>query len=188
MSIRLFGFLKALLVVSAVACFCLPAVGQDRTPSREQIFGGYSYLTPNASIGGVAFDEASRGYLFSSSTFFNRYVGLQVETGAHFAQNVNISTIQGGLVVRFLHETVSPFVHSDVGFSRFSPAGFSSRFGPGITGGGGVDIRIYKALEWRIFQTDFIYSHENFTPIGPRLNPISARVATGLVWNFGSVK
>ena len=179
--------LKVFLAVSVVAVLSLSAAAQEEA-SKEQLFGGYSYLVPNGRINGIAFDQASRGYLFSSTTYFNRYVGLQIETGGHFASNVNIGTVQGGMVVRFVHESIAPFLHADVGLARFAPASLNSKFGPSITGGGGVDIRIYKAIDWRIFQADFLYSHENFTPAGPRLNPVSARIATGFVWNFGSVK
>src|SRR5579884_3992594 len=92
----------AALMLAVICAAILPAACQDkdRGDVREQIYGGYSYFAPNAKFSGTPLSSA-HGFLFSAATFLDRNVGLEIESGGNYGNNVNIGTIQGGLVGRF---------------------------------------------------------------------------------------
>src|SRR5438874_11657606 len=70
-----------------------PRPSQFDSPSRWDIFAGYSYLAPKGTVDvlqsdGVTtlpqtFHSMEHGMLGSGTYYFNKYVGAQVETGAH---------------------------------------------------------------------------------------------------------
>lgn len=63
------------------------------SPSRFDIFAGYSYLSPHGIVdvlqpGGkvttpYSYDAVNAGAILSGSYFFNNHVGLQVESAEH---------------------------------------------------------------------------------------------------------
>src|SRR5580658_6062823 len=137
MSSRAFRFMS--LVVALFCAVALPAAqtaaapkgASEGSPSRWDIFAGYSYLAPHGTVdtpvpGGVAvanYDAVNLGGLFSGAYYFNRIVGAQVEFGEHQwgAQkgNSNIGTegnddgfvtIGAGLIFRFPAGNITPFV------------------------------------------------------------------------------
>ena len=113
------------------------------SPSRWDIFAGYSYLAPKGSVattlpdGSTAtenYDSVNVGGLFSAAYFFNRHIGLQGEFGEHEwgdqsslpvgTPGSNIGThgnddgfmsVAGGLIARFPKANVTPFLHALVG-------------------------------------------------------------------------
>src|SRR5579862_7880471 len=70
-----------------------PAKASDfDSPSRWDIFAGYSYLAPKGTVevpvgGGTTLPESykamDKGALVSAAVFFNKHVGAQVESGFH---------------------------------------------------------------------------------------------------------
>src|SRR5450631_3435230 len=110
------------------------------SPSRWDIFAGYSYLAPRGTVvtpvgtGTVSanYDAVNLGGLFSGAYYFNNHVGAQVEFGIHewgsqSANGSNIGThgnddgfltFAGGLIARFPNGNITPFVHGLVGTAQ----------------------------------------------------------------------
>ena len=84
------------------------------------------------------------------------------------------------------------FAHTLFGLNRLTPRGVNPSNGVGAILGGGMDLKIWKALSLRVFEADYVYAHHNFanyaSPIYPDLRRPTlsgARLRTGLVFNFG---
>lgn len=222
--------LKFLCRVSALACVAIMPIvlsAQNSakpvakgpsadSPSRWDIFAGFSYLAPKGSVsvpqadGTVIpfnYNAVNVGGLFSGAYFFNKYVGAQGEFGLHEwgTQNPNgsnvgthgnddgFTTLGGGIIFRFPTEDLTPFVHGLVGAARVDgPDHNPFRWGPDLTAGGGVDYEtpwFNHRLAIRIFQADYEYMHADFGPgvSGGRANINAARLSGGLVFHVGTL-
>src|ERR1700674_5391204 len=117
-------FFIAMLVASTAVVLAAqdsakaPAKGASTdSPSRWDIFAGYSYLSPKGTVNvlqpdGVTvlperFKLANAGVIMSGAYFFNKYVGAQLEGASHdtwvnsSSSNGSFATISGGLIARF---------------------------------------------------------------------------------------
>lgn len=189
----------------------LPAAPAAQPQSRVDIFAGYSYAAPKATVqtplpDGTYFAQqpsaVDKGALASGAYYFNSHVGGQIEYGNHQeGKNDGFQTMQAGLIARFPveSENIEPFVHALAGAVRFGgpnlePIAFHDyTWGPALTAGGGIDYNtpwFNHHLGVRLFQADYEYFHVNFGPqavSGGRLNAGVARLSTGLVFHFGSL-
>ncbi len=219
MHTRILRFLSCFALVT-IASFPVALVSQDApkpapkayssdSPSRWDIFAGYSYLAPKGTVevlqsDGVTtlpetFKAMDKGVIGSGAYFFNKYVGAQVETAGHdlftndTSSNGNAYTIAGGLIARFPAADLTPFVHGLVGGARVGgPEHESSKWGPLLTVGGGMDYEtpfFDHRLAIRLFQADYEYIHEDWGPgiWGGRANLNSARLSAGVVIHVGSL-
>jgi hypothetical protein len=211
------------LVLLATALVGLPSglVAQDApkpagkaapsadSPSRWDIFAGYSYLAPKGTVevlqqDGVTvlpetFKAMDAGLIGSGARYFNKYVGAQVESSTHdtmkdsSGSNGAVTTVAGGLIFRFPTEEITPFVHGLVGGSRVGgPEHEVFTWGPSLTAGGGLDYEtplFDHHLAIRLFQADYQYIHVNWGPgvWGGRANLNSARLSAGVVFHVGSI-
>jgi hypothetical protein len=184
------------------------------SPSRWDIFAGYSYLAPKGTVvtpygaGTVtaSYDAVNEGGLFSGAYFFNRYVGAQVEFGEHEwgteVKGTNIGThgnddgfltYAGGLIVRFPSGNITPFIHGLVGAAYVNGPYYNpNTWGNVLTGGGGMDYGtplFNHHLAIRLFQADYEYMHVDFgtNEWGGRANINAARLSAGLVFHVGSI-
>jgi outer membrane protein OmpA-like peptidoglycan-associated protein len=206
------GAMPALLSAQATAA----AKGaSEGSPSRWDIFAGYSYLAPHGTVGTpvadgntiqASYDAVNLGGLFSGAYYFNRFVGVQAEFGLHEWGDQNGSsnigthgnddgfvTVGGGIIVRFPAGNITPFIHglvggADVNGPYFNPA----HWGPALTAGGGMDYEtpwFNHHLAIRIFQADYEYMHADFgTGLnGGRANIDAARLSAGIVLHAGSI-
>ncbi|MGC8548611.1 MAG: OmpA family protein [Acidobacteriaceae bacterium] len=188
----------------------MPAAPKQQNPSRVDIFTGYSYLAPHATVttnlssGGTYTDRLSsinEGAIGSVAYYFNRYLGGQIEyENSPDGRNDGISTIQAGIIGRYPMSGMTPFVHALAGAARVGgpnanphPPVHPYTWGPALTIGGGIDYGLpffHHHLSLRLFQADFEYLHADYGPapdIGGRVNSNTARLSTGLVWHLGSV-
>jgi len=213
---------------SAVALACLAIVPQilaaqaapgakgssEGSPSRWDIFMGYSYLAPSGSVvtptqqGPItaSYDAVNLGGLFSGAYFFNKYIGVQAEFAIHEwgdeVAGTNIGsegnddsflTFGGGLIARFPTGDITPFVHALVDAERVGgPYHNPNTWGPGITAGGGMDYEtpwFNHHLALRVFQADYEYMHADFGAgyYGGRANINAARLSAGLVFHVGQI-
>src|SRR5579859_1918393 len=184
-------------------------VSQSDSPSRWDIFAGYSYLAPKGTVdvlqpGGVTtlpetFKSMNRGVIGSGTYFFNKYVGAQVEAAGHdvfsnnSSSNGSATTIAAGLVARFPTADITPFIHGLVGVARVGgPDHEPPKWGPALTAGGGMDYAtpwFDNHLAIRLFQADYEYIHEDWGPgvWRGRGNFNSARLSAGVVIHVGSL-
>ena len=161
------------------------------SPSRWDIFAGYSYLAPhgtvnvpqaNGTTSPYSYNAVNLGGLFSGAYYFNKYVGLQAEYGLHeWGQSSNngnpngtqgnddgFQTIAGGIIFRFPQDHYTPFVHGLVGGAVVNGPDFNqNKWGPELTVGGGMDYDLpwfNHRFAYRLFQADYEYMHANFGP------------------------
>ena len=180
----------------------------DDSPSRIDIFAGYSYLAPHGTVqvllpNGVTepvdYESVNVGEIVSGAYYFNKYVGAQLELGFHEydgsaggANNDGFATASGGLIVRYPTADITVFAHALAGGALIDgPEHESFQVGPALTVGGGMDYNtplLHHKLAIRIFQADYEYMHADFGPIvyGGRANINAARLSAGLVFHVGS--
>jgi len=188
----------------------------EYSPSKWDIFTGYSYLAPKGTVdvpmpsGQVqpfSYKAVNVGGLFSGAYFFNKFVGAQAEFGLHQygvsnpatdpigtrGNNDGFTTIAGGLIGRYPAGDITPFVHGLVGGARIDgPYHNPFRWGPDLTAGGGLDYELpffNHRFALRVFQADYEYMHANFGPnvYGGRANINAARLSTGVVYHVGTI-
>jgi hypothetical protein len=186
-----------------------PAAPPEAPISRVDVFTGYSYIAPKATVNtmrpdGTTFssnmDAVNAGAIISGAYYFNKYVGGQVEAGFHpQSQNDGGYTVQGGIIFRFPVSGMVPFVHGLAGIADWEGPDnppyttLNSKVGPALTAGGGLDYNLpfwNHRIGLRLFQADYEYFHINHGPqvvYGGRVNANSARLSTGIVWKFGSI-
>ena len=211
-------------MVLAIAAACLSAAGayaQDKpaakppaepSPSRWDIFAGYSYLAPHDTVQvpqsdgttlPVAYDAVNVGEIGSVAYYFNKYVGAQVEVGVHeyhkntsdgpSSNNDGFTTASAGLIFRYPTADITPFAHALVGGAYVDgPDHEAFTWGPALTVGGGMDYStplLHHHLAIRLFQADYEYMHVDFGPqdLGGRANINAARLSAGVVFHLGSI-
>jgi outer membrane protein OmpA-like peptidoglycan-associated protein len=178
--------------------------------SRIDIFLGYSYLAPhgyvytplpNGTLVGATYNSVNYGAIGSGAYYLNKYVGGQIEIGAHpDGNNDGAYTASAGLIARYPSDQgITPFAHALAGAVRLGGPNGEPVFyhpytwGPALTVGGGVDYALPffdHHLALRLFQADYEYMHASFGPqyvTGGRANLNNARLSTGLVLKFGSI-
>jgi hypothetical protein len=179
------------------------------SPARWDIFAGYSYLAPKATVdvlqpGGAVilpetYKSSDAGIIMSGARYFTKYVGWQLEASTHdtivnsSSSNSGFTTVQTGLIFRFPTDEITPFVHGLVGGSNIGgPDHEPYKWGVSLTAGGGMDYAtpfFNHRLAIRLFQADFQYMHDNWGPgvFGGRANINAARLSAGLVWHAGTI-
>jgi outer membrane protein OmpA-like peptidoglycan-associated protein len=172
----------------------------DESPSRWDIFAGYSYLAPHGTVNGFTYNAINYGGIASVTRYFNNYVGVQGEGDIHWLTpedgfisktqpNNDFSGGSGGLIFRFPTEEITPFVHALVGGEHVGSYYQPEKWGVVLTAGGGLDYPtplFNHRLAIRLFQADYQYTHVNFGP-GVRGNFDMARLSAGLVWHIGTI-
>ncbi len=186
-----------------------PKASPSDSPSRWDIFAGYSYLAPKGTVEVLqsdgtttlpqTFKSMNQGVIGSGTYYFNKYVGGQVESSAHdlwvnsSSSNGHAYMLSGGLVARFPTADITPFIHGLVGGALVGgPEHEVSKWGPLLTAGGGMDYATplfdgHVAI--RLFQADYQYMHIDWGPgvLGGRGNFNSARLSAGVVIHVGSL-
>ncbi len=189
----------ALMPVALSAQAPMAKSSASDSPSRFDIFAGYSYLAPkgtvqvsqaNGSVSAYNYDAVNVGGLVSGAYYFNKFVGVQGEFGIHEwgdgyppPRNVGTEgnddgflTVSGGIIFRFPMENITPFVHGLVGGSQIEgPFYQAAKWGPDLTIGGGMDYEtpwFNHRLAIRVFQADYEYMHADF---GPQVSPPGGR-------------
>jgi len=208
-----------LAVAAAATMVATGAYAQDKpaakppaqdSPSRWDIFAGYSYLAPHDTVqviqsGGTivepeSYKSVNVGAILSGAYYFNKYVGAQVEVGIHEyngsfggQDNDGFTTASAGLIFRYPTADITPFAHALAGGAYVGgPEHEPNTWGPDLTVGGGMDYNtplFHHHLAIRLFQADYEYMHVDFGPVvfGGRANINAARLSGGLVWHVGSI-
>jgi outer membrane protein OmpA-like peptidoglycan-associated protein len=191
-------FLASLPAVLAAQATSSKGSSSD-SPSRFDIFAGYSYLAPKGTVevpqaSGTtvpySYDAVNVGAIASGAYYFNRFVGVQAELAEHEwggsssnGSNVGtrgnddgFATFSGGMIFRFPSENITPFVHALVGGAYIDgPDHNGYKWGPDLTVGGGMDYEtpwFNHRLAIRVFQADYEYMHADF---GPQVSPPGGR-------------
>lgn len=164
----------------------------DTKPASWEVFLGYSWENFDNSISGekagipavFKLKDAKGGFLVDISYFFNKWVGITVDSGAHFGNTYDSDEVFVGPTLRFPAEHIQPFIHAMGGWHRLSPGNADQSDGPGFAAGGGLDLRVSKHLNIRLAQADYIWSSHDFGTAN-KSNYEGVRLATGLVFLGG---
>lgn len=197
------------IAIAIVALAPIALTAQDSTkaaatsgdsPSKWDIFAGYSYLAPTGQINAVgrtsSYQALDYGAIFSVARYFNNYVGVEGIGDVHPYQSHATDDAAGGsagLIFRFPSSDVTPFLHALVGTERVAgPAGQAETFGEVLTVGGGVDYALpfyHHHFSFRLAQADYQYIHDNFGvgQYGGRANINAVRLSSGLVYHIGTL-
>ncbi|MGD0729660.1 MAG: REJ domain-containing protein [Terracidiphilus sp.] len=175
------------------------------SPSRWDIFIGYSYLAPKGQIPNTTDSEAGNHYgqinwggIISAAYFFNKNIGIQVEGDEHsqsedyppgdnnasFNSNDDFGGGGAGVIFRYPTNLLTPFGHVLVGTERVGSIYQADVWGMAVTAGGGLDLQtpLFKRhLAWRIGQLDYQYIRAD----GGTVN--AYRISTGVVYHVGNI-
>ncbi|MGH9592940.1 MAG: hypothetical protein ACRD5L_07595, partial [Bryobacteraceae bacterium] len=181
------------------------------SPSRWDIFLGYSYLAPHDTVsvdqpdgttGTFAYKSADQGAITSVAYYFNKYAGVQAELAAHDlwvdsgSSNDGFLTTTGGLIFRLPAGSMTPFAHGLVGGARVGgPDHERYKEGIDLTAGGGLDYETpWRHIAIRLFQVDYEYMHADWGPsqfpdpgFGGRANINAVRLSAGIVIHAGAI-
>ena len=193
--------LSALLIGSPVLL-----MAQDETPPKVDLFVGYQWLNPGGTVPvgsnppfqtpppptALRLPSMPIGFGVTGTYNFDKWFGLSVDVGGNFQDKATESTISVGPRLMWRGENMNMFVHTMLGLNRLSPKGVNSSNGIGAILGGGMDIKLFKAVSWRLFEADYVVGRHNFAEIVPPTEPSlrrpvlnGVRLRTGVVFNFG---
>ena len=172
----------------------------EDSPSRWDIFAGYSYLSPHGTItpdngAAIHYHGINYGVVGSVAYYFNKYLGVQGEGDVHALSESqpadgDFSGGSAGLIFRYPYGHVTPFFHGLVGAEYAGGYLQQDVWGPVLTFGGGLDYGtpwFDHRLSIRLFQADYQYTHEVFGFDQGSNNFNLARISAGLVIGIGSI-
>jgi len=175
---------------------------QDENPPKVEVFVGYQWLNPGGNIprgvdpfgNPIAFRLPSmpKGVGSSLAYNFTKNWALEFDYGANWNDFAVESTTSIGPKFTWRAENMNMFAHTLLGLNRVAPKGVDSTNGVGAILGGGIDLKIWKALSFRLIEADYVLGRHNFSSaVGPENGALrrptyeGARLRTGLVFNFG---
>lgn len=178
----------------------LPA--QEESTPKVELFTGYQWLNPGGDVPAPGFNpnrplarklpSIPQGIGASLTYNFDKHWGLEGDYGGNWNKFANESTGTIGPRFTWRTEGMNLFVHTLVGMNRLTVKGLAPSTGVGAVLGGGIDLKIWRPLSFRLFEADYVLGREHFGDNAsqafgnlrrPTLN--GARLRTGLVWNFG---
>ena len=187
-----------------------PAAGPS--PSRADIFMGYSYLGTQSKLqpAGISYSSINLGAIGSVAYYFNNHVGLEaVYTNHPNGANDGASGISGGPIFRLPKQNFTLFAHGLVGGERVGGPNADSppalvehepyTWGLGLTAGGGLDYNMpfhNNLFSLRLFEADYRYIHENFGTyvgvptsgvLGGTTNLNAVELSAGIVTHIGHI-
>jgi hypothetical protein len=177
-----------------------PTASSDDFPKAE-VFVGYQWLNPGGNVpdqstppNAIKLPSIAPGGGANVTYNFTKYLGLEGNFGADVNNHGNVEAIMVGPKLTFRGDNVNYFVHTLFGWERVgarTDGDFASE-GVGALLGGGMDLKLWKRVYFRVFEADFQWAHENFSKEVPpdesqlrRPNFDGTRLSTGLVFNFG---
>lgn len=199
---RVLALACTLSVPSAMMAQSTTKAAANDSPSRWDIFAGYSYLAPkdtvqtllpNGTTMGFPYKSFNKGAIESVAYYLNKNFGVEAIGDEHMMSSQDMSGASIGPIYRFPSEDITPFIHGLVGVERIGgPYNQPDKWGMVVTAGGGLDYQtpwFNRHLSIRVFEADFQYMHDNWGPgvYGGRANVKAARLSTGVVFHIGNI-
>lgn len=191
---------SSVALVLAIVVLALPAVlnAQDETPPKVDVFVGYQWLNPGGTIpDGLTGDAVNlkslpKGVAGTFTYNFDKWWGLSADFGTSFGSRTSEYMISGGPRLMWRGDGVNFFAHTMLGVNILRPENTPTSTGLGAVLGGGMDLKITKGIDLRLFEADYVLGRHNYSGIASSLNtslrrPVldGAALRTGLVFNFG---
>ena len=204
----------ALGLVLAVVLVALPAVmnaqsAQDESVPKVELFVGYQWLNPGGNIpdGNVPpnpfkLPSMDKGFGLSVAYNFTNVLAVEGDFGDNWSSPASIQEYSIGPKATWRGEGVNFFAHTLIGLNRLNPKNTNlydlgavvpnASNGIGAVLGGGMDLKLWKPITFRLFEADYVWSRHNFASAVPIDEPSlrrtgfdGVRLRTGLVFNFG---
>src|SRR6202158_1361271 len=183
-----------------------PTVESSDDFPKVDLFLGYQWLNPGGTVPvgsnppfqpppppvATRLPSMSKGYAVTGTYNFDKWWGLSVDVSGNFQDKANESSISVGPRLMWRGDGVNFFAHTMLGLNRLSPKDVPSSNGVGAVLGGGMDVKLFRAVSLRLFEADYVLGRHNFSSVvspdnsglrRPVLN--GAALRTGLVFNFG---
>lgn len=200
--------LGILLATIAVLCaLSTLATAQDEPSPKWELFGGYSFLYPNADVHGVLpegvlpvsspLESNPRGAGASITYDFNRWFGLTLDASTHWGSrettlsnridDAAFSNLSFGPKLTFRRAHVAPFLEALVGDHRLMPDAFHDIDKLGFMFGGGLDFKVSKHLALRLPRVDYVMSSYRYGPSTTtgKTDLRGVRAQAGVVFTWG---
>jgi outer membrane protein OmpA-like peptidoglycan-associated protein len=196
-----------LAVVAVFCCVGTAAAAQDQPAPKWELFGGYSFLYPNADLhvllpGGLLpvsspLESNPRGLGGSLTYDFNRWFGLTLDGSAHWGSgettlgkkidDVGFSNFSFGPKITFRKTHVAPFLEVLVGNHRLAPDAFHDIDKLGFMFGGGFDFKVSKHVALRLPRVDYVMSSYRYGPSATTRSTDlrGIRAQAGIVFTWG---
>jgi len=193
------GFLIALAMVA----MSVSAVAQSDNNPKWDLFVGYQYLHPGATVPAAFGDpnnptpfkipDMAKGFGSALTYNFDPHWGMEFDFGHNWSSGNYETTGSVGPRFMWRSDTANVFLHAMVSYNRAGVSGLSDgKDGIGAILGGGLDLPIKKSLAWRMFEADYVFARHNYAndagPGFPDLRRPSfggVRLRTGLVFSWG---
>jgi len=168
---------------------------------KAEVFGGYQYLhVGDITVHGQSIPDSSQGFNgwdASVTGYFQKHLGVQGDFGGSYATisgvSTHVYTYTGGPVISLNGGgKVNPFAHALFGGIHLSgsESGVSvSENGFTMMFGGGVDVKVARAIAVRVIQADWLYYRfGSKTVAGVQIPSFSqsnnVRISAGIVIRF----
>jgi outer membrane protein OmpA-like peptidoglycan-associated protein len=194
-------------LTAMLSTFATLAVAQDQPSPKWELYGGYSFLYPNANVHGLLpggllplsspLESNPRGAGASVTYDFNRWFGLTLDTSTHWGSgetglgnridDAAFSNLSFGPKVTFRERHVAPFLEALVGDHRLMPDAFHDIDKLGFMFGGGLDFNVSKHVGFRLPRVDYVVSSYRYGPSATTSSTDlrGVRMQAGIVFNFG---
>src|SRR5262249_20310048 len=129
------------------------ALAQDGEVPKFDVFVGYQWLNPGATVATTASDvstgsklpDFAKGVGGSATYNFSKIVGVSVDAGINAKNDFgHEATISIGPRVMWRGEGINMFAHTMFGWNQLKAGDFDARNGIGAILGGGMDIGITR--------------------------------------------
>jgi len=177
-------------------------LAQDEATPKYEIFAGYQWLHPGATVPspagtfnnpiGLNLPDMGAGAGAAFTYNFTRNLGLEGDFGRNWTDSADETTVSVGPKLEARTEGMNFFVHTLLSWNHLTTPGLGGRNGIGAILGGGMEMQITKHLGIRLIEADYVWARQHFSddvaPSFPDLARVSmegARLRTGLEWSFG---
>ncbi|MGA3196065.1 MAG: hypothetical protein ABSD39_13775 [Terriglobales bacterium] len=196
-----YGKCASLALILALVLLALPAVlnAQDETPPKMDVFVGYQWLNPGGTVPeGTPYvaqklPSLPAGAAGTVTYNFDKWWGLSADVGTSFNKHeTSEHMISVGPRLMWRGDGVNFFAHTMLGVNILRPDGAPTSNGIGAVLGGGMDLKIVRGFDLRLFEADYVLGRHNYSSVAspadeslrhPVLN--GAALRTGVVFNWG---
>jgi outer membrane protein OmpA-like peptidoglycan-associated protein len=191
-----FFAILTLVLISSVA------FAQSDSNPKWDIFAGYQYLHPGATVPGAFGDpdnpiaykvpDMTKGFGAALTYNFDPHWGFEFDLGHNWGSGNYELTASVGPRFIWRTDSMNYFLHALVSENRLSVSGLNAGNGIGAIVGGGMDLPLSKFIAFRLFEADYVWGRHNYAdfaaPEFPSLRRPSldgVRLRTGLVFSWG---
>jgi hypothetical protein len=194
-------------VMAVLSGLAAVAVAQRPVAPKVELFGGYSYLYPDATLtgtlpGGIVpvstcMCAIPKGFGVAATYDFTRWFGITGDFSGHWSPqsstpsleigHANLFTYSGGPKFTYRTRHFSPFAEALVGAHHLAPELFTADTKFGVIAGGGLDWMPTRHFGIRLVQADYVVSNHHFGTQAstPDTDLRGVRLQAGVVFMFG---